>query len=63
MRYASKVVRRPGAEMTAIVAGIAAVVFLTPVRRVLTAPGMPLWGLFLVWAIIVTAAGWVNRKA
>lgn len=63
MRYASPVVRSPGAEKTAIVAGLAAVVFLTPVRRVLTTPGMPLWGLFLVWAIIVTAAGWVNRRA
>lgn len=57
------VVRRPGAESTALVAGLAALVFLTPVRRVLTAPGMPFWTLFAVWGVVVAAAAWVSRKA
>ena len=57
------VVRRTGSESSAIVAGFAAIVFLTPVRRVLTAPGMPFWTLFAVWAVVVAGAAWVGRRA
>ena len=55
--------RRSGSEATVVVAGLAALVFLTPIRRLLTTPGMPFWTLFAAWALVVAAAGWVNRRA
>ena len=52
--------RRP-ADSTLVVAGLATLPLLTPLRRLLASPGMPFWGLFVVWAGIVAAAAWVNR--
>ncbi|MDB4942831.1 MAG: hypothetical protein JWP97_2365 [Labilithrix sp.] len=53
----------PRADATVIVAGIAMLLLLTPLRRLLGAPGMPFWTLFAVWSLVVAGAFWANRAA
>lgn len=53
----------PRADATVLVAGVAVLVLLTPLRRLLGAPGMPFWSLFVVWALVVAGAFWANRAA
>ena len=49
-------------QATVVVAGIAALVLLTPLRRLMCAPGMPFWTLFAVWALIVVSALWASTR-
>ena len=50
------------ADAAVVVAGIAGAVLLTPVRRLVCADGMPFWALFVVWALVVAGALWVNAR-
>ena len=49
-------------DATIVVVGLAVLVLLTPVRRLLASPGMPLWLLFAAWSVIIVGAAWANRE-